>query len=284
MLTTTKEQQLYNEQHLSGYDLTTNLIRGGIGKLQLTPNTKLVLLYLSTCYNERNGVVFPKIKTIAESIGISELSVKRAIAELIKSGCILKAKRYKNSNQYVITGKVLNNAQNDTSTVQDDTFKKYQNDTTHVHEVKEHEVKEQQIKNVVSLKKSFNNEVPEQVRQYLTSKGITNPAGYWRSAVNGGYADDLINKAKAEAEKQERIRRNQELLRQEEIQKAQERQKFKEEMSKPLTEQWTKEQAIQYIYNSRILIKKLGHSAIAEDLARAFNLNIEEIITTSKEK
>ena len=257
------------KEHLSGYDLTTNLIRGGISKLELTPNTKLVLLYLSTCYNERKGVVFPKIKTISEALGISEISVKRAISELIKAGCVFKAKRYKNSNQYVITQKVTSTAQNDTS-------EQYQNDTSHIHEVKEHEIKEQHVK-VVSLKKSFNQELPEQIKEYLTFKGIKNPAGYWNTALKGGYADDLQTKAKEHQEAEQRKERLRQEREQAELRERAKKQKMLQDISRPLTEQWTKEQAIKTIYSMRKLIRH-GSVGLAHDLADAFNLDINEII------
>lgn len=71
--------------------------------LDLTPSTKLVLLYLTTCYNPKHIFVFPKQSTIANKIGICETTVVRAIKELVKKGyCTKKRKIYK-PNFYTFT-------------------------------------------------------------------------------------------------------------------------------------------------------------------------------------
>lgn len=64
---------------------------------------KLVLLYLTTCYNPEKAEVFPKQKTIAAKIGVSERSVVRAIQELFKAGLILI--ECKITNRYKIVAK-----------------------------------------------------------------------------------------------------------------------------------------------------------------------------------
>lgn len=42
--------------HVSGYQLTTALLRGGIARLELNNTASLVLLYLASCYN--GGAIF----------------------------------------------------------------------------------------------------------------------------------------------------------------------------------------------------------------------------------
>ena len=93
--------------HVSGYQLTTALLRGGIARLELNNTASLVLLYLASCYN--GGAIFPRISTIASNVGISEISVKRGIAELLNKQCIMKSKRHNgtNANCYVLTQKIL---------------------------------------------------------------------------------------------------------------------------------------------------------------------------------
>lgn len=247
------------QKHLSAFDLTTNLIRGGLSSLDLSPNTKLVLLYLSTCYNERKGVVFPKIKTIAEAVGISEISCKRAIKELLKENCILKSKRFKNSNEYVITKKILEAKQIDTKPEQKDTSKSIKLILPIEHELKQEEIKEQQTKEEIKkseakkvVEVAFSNSskpckpldlqaIPEIIRN---NPNIKNPVAYWRSLDDSAKQDYTRKeqeaeelKARQEAEEKEREQRSYENLKR--------LQEWKN--SKPSYLSYTKEQAVQYI-------------------------------------
>ena len=117
-----------NVSKINAYELQTALLRGGVKELKLKQNESLVLLYLCSCYN--GSIIYPHIKTISENVGISETTTKRALKELTLKGCILKSKRHKgnNSNEYLLTNKVLNlctektQKQRENST-QKDTFK-----------------------------------------------------------------------------------------------------------------------------------------------------------------
>ena len=86
------------------FELTTNLLKN-LNNFKLTPTAKLVLMYLSSCYNPKHGEMFPKQKTIADKIGVSEASVIRAVCELHKEGLILSERKY--TNRYVFTSKFL---------------------------------------------------------------------------------------------------------------------------------------------------------------------------------
>lgn len=79
------------------FDLTNNILNN-LSQYDLTPTAKLVLLYLTTCYNPKHADVFPKQKTIADKIGVSERSVIRAVQELFKAGLILI--ECKHTNRY----------------------------------------------------------------------------------------------------------------------------------------------------------------------------------------
>lgn len=186
----------------SGFDLTTELLRGGLSEFVLNANTKLVLLYLAACYNVKRGKVFPKIKTIADSVGISEIGAKRAIAELLNTGLILKAKKGDNRNEYVITNKVLK-YQNDTLEKQDDTFEGIKM-ILPCHEVKKEEIKKQQLKKEVAAVEK----IPDIIRK---NKDIKNPAAYWRSLdgnAKQGYIDKE-NEIKRNRERSARARAEQ---------------------------------------------------------------------------
>lgn len=100
------QNALKTEQVLScsQFQLTTNTITK-LNTFKLTPTAKLVLLYLTTCYNPKHREVFPKQKTIAEKIGISEASVIRAISELHKEGLIISERKY--TNRYILTSRIV---------------------------------------------------------------------------------------------------------------------------------------------------------------------------------
>ena len=186
----------------SGFDLTTELLRGGLSEFDLNANTKLVLLYLAACYNVKKGKVFPKIRTIADSVGISEIGAKRAIAELLNTGLILKAKKGDNRNEYVITNKILK-YQNDTIETQDDTFEGIKMILPCI-EVKKEEIKKQQLKKEVAVAENIPNII-------LKNKDIKNPAAYWRSLdgnAKQGYIDKE-NEIKRNRERSARARAEQ---------------------------------------------------------------------------
>ena len=83
----------------SQFTLTNKLLQN-LYKYKLTPNAKLVLLELSTCYNPKHGDMFPKQKTLANRIGVSERSVVRAVSELVKEGLILIECKYTNHYKF----------------------------------------------------------------------------------------------------------------------------------------------------------------------------------------
>lgn len=107
-----KNLKTKSEQGFSQFDLTQKVLQN-LNKFDLTPAAKLVLLYLSSCYNPKHADIFPKQKTIAEKTGISEASVIRAVCELHKGGLIISERKYTNRykfTQYFLTSLgILNN-------------------------------------------------------------------------------------------------------------------------------------------------------------------------------
>lgn len=81
------------------FDLT-KITLNNLSQYDITPTAKLVLLYLTDCYNPKHADVFPKQKTIADKLGISERSVVRAVQELFKAGLILI--ECKHTNRYIL--------------------------------------------------------------------------------------------------------------------------------------------------------------------------------------
>lgn len=86
------------------FELTQKLLQN-LNNFKLTPTAKLVLMYLSSCYNPKHAEMFPKQRTIADKLGISEASVIRAICELHKEGLVISERKY--TNRYKYTSKFL---------------------------------------------------------------------------------------------------------------------------------------------------------------------------------
>ena len=144
--------------HINGYELTNALIRGGLGKLELSNSASMVLLYLCSCYNSKNKTVYPKILTMALNLGITEMTTKRAIKELVNAGCILKTKKDKKQNAYIITSKVLNLGNKDDIRTDKNVIKKEDKNVTLLNEInheikttttKQNEIKQTEIKKEV---------------------------------------------------------------------------------------------------------------------------------------
>ena len=83
-----------------------NYLLNNLQQFNLKPTTKLVLLYLAGCYNNKHADVFPKQKTIALQMGISERSVISAIQELHRQGLVISERKY--TNRYKFTARILN--------------------------------------------------------------------------------------------------------------------------------------------------------------------------------
>lgn len=115
------------------FELTTNIITK-LNTFKLTPTAKLVLLYLTTCYNPKHKEVFPKQKTISIKLGISERSVTRAIQELFKEGLVLIECKY--TNRYKFTSRIVSEqAENLSDNIR-------QNDTQQTDNLSHHEIEQ----------------------------------------------------------------------------------------------------------------------------------------------
>ena len=86
------------------FDLTNDILNN-LSQFNITPTAKLVLLYLTSCYNPKHAEIFPKQKTIAIKMGISERSVTRAIQELFNEGLVLIECKY--TNRYKFTSRIV---------------------------------------------------------------------------------------------------------------------------------------------------------------------------------
>lgn len=91
-----------NNYSLSQFEVINQLYKSKIfDKIQLKPTVKLVLYALAHHYNPANEDMFPSQRYIAQSLGISEKSVERAVKEL--AGLRLIMYITKNVNRYKFT-------------------------------------------------------------------------------------------------------------------------------------------------------------------------------------
>jgi len=234
------------------FELTKNLVNN-LSQFKLTPSAKLVLLYLSTCYNPEKPDIYPKQKTIANKIGISERSTVRAIEELVKAGLILKECNY--TNRYKITSRILREQpQNEKIFIQEtlsDT--KCKNDTQQYDKLAEHE----QIK---ETKKEQDKKILE---QYAIDKGITNVVPYVNAIMRNGNYNNIIRKyeQKQQAQRQAQVCNE---LTQKQIK--QQKEDFKT-ASSPLD--FSRDEAINYVNKMPFILRKTGFCA---ELIRKYDL------------
>lgn len=92
------------KQKQSQFTLTNTTINY-LSALDLSPSAKLVVIYLTTCYNIKNNTIYPKQRTIACKVGISERSVVRAIQELVDADYCNKVRKAYDQNYYSFTDK-----------------------------------------------------------------------------------------------------------------------------------------------------------------------------------
>ena len=281
------------------FELTKHLLQN-LKNFNLTPVAKLVLLELSSHYNEEknNAVVFPSTPYIAETLGIGLTAAKKAINDLVNEGLIIKSKRDKvrgNYNKYLFTNKVRNTT---SEQPENELFKSTKSDRFMITNNKE--TKKEQT-TVVSLENfSFKGaeekpvkkassttasgfskagNLPVNIPQILVEKAargeIKNLVGYWKS-LRPHIKEEYINKQKEldnEAEKKAaRLKAEAERKQKEALQREQEI----ENLKKPLNEQFTKEQAINLIKNT-YRFHKGNLQGLEKSLAESFNLNLEEL-------
>ena len=171
------------------FDLT-KITLNNLSQYDITPTAKLVLLLLTDCYNPKHADVFPKQKTIAEKLGISDRSVVRAIQELVTAGLILI--ECKNTNRYILTDKLsILDRQNDTFTPD--------NLSLPCIRTKKETKKEQRVKFL--LGGNVYSEDEQILRDYAKKHGARNIDAYVASLKKTKSAENIIN------EKQKIVRR-----------------------------------------------------------------------------
>ena len=183
----------------------TNWLLNNLSQFNLKPTTKLVLLYLSGCYNPKHADVFPKQKTIALQMGISEASVIRAIQELHEEGLIISERKY--TNRYRFTSRILNLGGmvedfSEANKMQVENSQNERLETSNLQppciEQKEEQIKEQTDKvfkggNVYL----FQSEEDRILEEYAIKHGARNVKAYINTLKSSGSAKKIIREYKA---------------------------------------------------------------------------------------
>lgn len=264
--------------------------------LELSATAVSVMTALLWHYNPAKKYVYPHQETISKRIKRSVATVKRALAELKQAGFIVSS-RTRNGNLYAFTQAFFDTlqsplctepqAQNEPCMRNEHEREQRTNNMAVVVSLKDFREGEEGTKKASStaapiVSSETFKEIPLCLKKKAEKGEIHNLSAYWKSLRNAVKMEYIEQDQK----EREAAERKAELKKQVEEQKAQEleeKRKLQEEMSKPLTERWTKEGAIKLIWNMRGLIKNYGiKTGIAYDLAQAFGLNVETIIQMSE--
>lgn len=178
---------------LSQYEMTTEFVKN-LSQFDITPVAKLVLLYLTTCYNPKNADVFPKQKTIAAKIGVSERSVTRAVQELFKAGLILV--ECKHTNRYKIVANSGGFARDiekifEPDILSDNSRKNISQQKDNLSDTHEHEQKKEHEKEPQSV------EDFKILKEYAEKMGAKNVKAYINTLKSNGSAVKIIADYKA---------------------------------------------------------------------------------------
>lgn len=180
-MNTVKKQTSYA---FSQFTLTNKLLQN-LYKYKLTPTAKLVLLELSTCYNPKHGDMFPKQKTLANRIGVSERSVVRAVSELVKEGLVLIECKY--TNHYKFSSRITSECAENLS----EDLRKYsrpKQDNLSLHEPTIKPINKPSVKEVENIELK-----EEQILiDYATKQGARNIKAYVAKLKLNKSADKIV--------------------------------------------------------------------------------------------
>lgn len=271
-----------NIKSISGYQLTTLLIRNG-KKLNLKSSELLVFTALASYWNGKP--VYPCINTLSENTALSEKAVRTAINGLIEKGYIIKSKRGKNANVYNINiNKVISTTEcgkfDRTSAVESTApCIKLNHDILNQQQTDAKLKPSEQKKNVVAFssisakkhKPITSDDVPTIIK---TNKKIQNPCAYWASLSEEVKSEYRKKETEAQAAAKKIEEKKQAKNAEKERQRA-EFEALKQRKQLPLTEQYTKNAAIEIV---KKIHKITTNSTLANSLIDAFRLSAEELI------
>lgn len=180
-----------------------NYLLNNLSQFNLKPTAKLVLMYLAGCYNPKHADVFPKQKTIALQMGISERSVISAIQELHREGLVISERKY--TNRYRFTSRILNLGGMDKDFLQseevaDDKCKdctsQYENSAPPYNRTTNEQVNEQTEGNKGGNVYFFQSEEDRILEEYAIKHGARNVKAYINTLKSSGSAAKIISEYK----------------------------------------------------------------------------------------
>ena len=177
---------------ITQFKLTTDIIKN-LSQFEITPTAKLVLLYLSSCYNPQKAEMFPKQKTIAKKIGVSERSVVRAIQELFREGLIIFECKY--TNRYKFTSKLMSQPSQNLKNFVSDKMAEHKRQIGKIEDDKmsHHEQKNKQKKEPTAV----NKEDMEILKKYAENKGAKNIQAYVSFLIKNDCSEKIIEQERA---------------------------------------------------------------------------------------
>lgn len=250
-----KKAICHDSHGITQFELTKNTLNN-LQQFKVSPAAKLVLLYLTGCYNPLKADVFPKQKTIALALGISQRSVIRAVQELVNEGLILVAQS--RTNSYKFTSKIVS----DTS----QNLKKFTSDNLSRTECKNVTFKDdnlsspcinkkqEQIKNNLTIDSSDF----KLLERYAKSKNAKNPKYYALKLINNGDHENILKEIKTAEKKAQAFKRetNDFLM---------QKSKWAQTAENPY--EWNKEKALSFV---KALNPIFHSSGIAKNLIEKF--------------
>jgi DNA-binding MarR family transcriptional regulator len=151
---------------LSQFQLSKITLKN-LNKFGLSPTAKLVLLALVDCYNPKSEEIFPKQSTIADQLGISISSVKRAIKELANAQLVIY--ETKNTNRYRLTSYFFELLKLTPAIVQNDSSPSIRLNHAHDEQKREY-INNSQILNF--KKRNESNQIPGYLKDIEHAKAI----------------------------------------------------------------------------------------------------------------
>ncbi len=166
----------------------TNKTVNNLSQFNLTPTAKLVLVYLTTCYNPKKADMFPKQKTIVIKLGISEASVIRAISELHKEGLIISERKY--TLRYKFTSKIVSKLPEIEKFFEPDNLQENnpQNESSETCNLQPHDIEPMREHKKEPLKV----EDYKILKKYALKYCNKNLQGYINKLINSGSAERII--------------------------------------------------------------------------------------------
>ena len=276
------------KRQLSSFELITNWLDTGY-TLNLSSTAIQLMTVLLRFYNPEKKFVFPHQETLAERTNTSLATVKRGLNELIKAQLVIKTRK-QSGNVYGFTSKLfelLDSSNCTIPTAQNEPCMKGTNKGTNKEQTTCKPVESEPKKaEVVSFSDFSLKKIPDSILAKKTDKNgrpIRNHAAYWNSLTDIQKQEYLRQEEEnaAKTQKKEELKKQAQLIKQ---QKIEEEKKLQEQLSRPLHEQWTREQAIKHVWQTRNFHRGILKEGLTKSLVKLYNLDVTSICAMTEEE